>query len=75
MRIKEIGQAEVELDVEVDLSLVELSLFLDSLVLDSLVLDSVVLDSVFFGSLFDSDESDFEPPSLFESPFACPLRA
>ena len=65
MRIKEIGQAEVELDVEVDLSLVELSLFLDS----------VVLDSVFFGSLFDSDESDFEPPSLFESPFACPLRA
>ena len=65
-------------DDDLSLPLEELSLFLDSL----------VLVSVFFDSLFDSDEAvdfellslfsdeaDFEPLSLFDSPFVCPLRA
>ena len=56
-------EAEVEVEVDDDLSLllVELSLFLDSL---------------FVVSLFDSvEDDDFASPSLFASPLLCPLRA
>ena len=71
-----VGQAEVELDVDDDLSLLvlELSLFLDSVFFGSLF-DSDEAEGFELLSLLDSDDEDFEPLSLFDSPFVCPLRA
>jgi len=66
-------------DDDLSLPLEELSLFLDSLVLVSVFFDSLFDSEEAEGfeplSLFDSDEADFEPLSLFASPFVCPLRA
>ena len=67
-------QVEAELDVDDDLSLLELSLFLDSLFFGSLF-DSDEAEVFELPSLLDSDEADFEPLSLFDSPLVCPLRA
>ena len=67
-------QVEAELDVDDDLSLLELSLLLDSVFLGSLF-DSDEEEVFELVSLLDSDEADFEPLSLFDSPFVCPLRA
>jgi hypothetical protein len=74
-----IAQAEVELDVDDDLSLplLELSLFLDSLFFGSLFESGEAADFDPL-SLFDSDEAGgFEllSLSLFDSPLVCPLRA
>jgi len=70
-------QVEAELDVDDDLSLplLDLSLFLASLFFGSLF-DSDEAAGFDPLSLFDSDaEADFALPSLFDSPLVCPLRA
>jgi len=71
-----VGQAEVELDVDDDLPLLplEVSLFVDSVFFGSLF-DSDEEEDLELLSLLDSDEEVFEPLSLFDSPFVCPLRA
>ena len=69
-------QVEVELDVDdvLPLPLLEVSTFLDSVFFDSLF-DSEEEVALELLSLLDSDEEDFEPLSLFDSPVVCPLRA
>ena len=68
------AEVELELDVDDDLSLLELSLFFASLFLGSLF-DSDEAEVFELLSLLDSDEADFEPLSLFDSPLVCPSRA
>jgi hypothetical protein len=74
-----VGQTEVELELDVDddlplLLLLEVSLFVDSVFFGSLF-DSDDEEDLALLSLLDSDDEDFEPLSLFDSPFDCPLRA
>jgi hypothetical protein len=70
------AEVELELDGDDDLPLppLEVSPFLDSVFFDSLF-DSEEEEDLELLSLLDSDEEVFEPLSLFDSPFVCPLRA